>query len=297
MAKRVLITGASGFLGSSVAQLLNANGFEVFGLYRSSARHVKHLSDIEWHHVDISSPIELALNFDAIIHLASDIPGNGSTPEEMYLSNCVGTENVLAYADRSGVQTLVYASSMSVYGRPSEPFLSESSPVLPDNSYGETKARAEQLVEKWGLTSERRRFLILRLPAVVGLGSHHNFPSDLLSLFAQGKEVKLFNPNNLYNHVILASEVSSFINHYLSDSTLGSSTINLATEQPITISTLASIFKKRIGSQSRVSLSESIQSIPIIDCSKAKLLGFSPLHVEETILKYLSDYGYDVQRP
>ncbi|WP_406857092.1 NAD(P)-dependent oxidoreductase [Alsobacter sp. KACC 23698] len=114
---KLLITGATGFLGRHVVATALAQGHSVRILIRPSAR----LDKTPWakavavHRADLRSPHDLQPAFqdvDAVIHLAASVAGNEDT---QFASTVVGTENLLSAMALSTVRRIVLASSFSVY--------------------------------------------------------------------------------------------------------------------------------------------------------------------------------------
>ncbi len=161
---RILVTGAAGFIGSTLADRLLAEGREVVGFdsfdpFYPEAEKRRNLTDaslrpgFRLERGDIRDPAALdrvvaAARPEAIVHLAAlaGVRGSLERPAEYADVNVTGTSVVLAAAVRHGGPRVVFASSSSVYGeRPAGPFR-ESDPVeRPVSPYAATK-RAGELV-------------------------------------------------------------------------------------------------------------------------------------------------------
>lgn len=156
--KRALVTGATGLVGSHVAERLLADGWEVRGLVRTPSSHdaldlqAIGLEPVRGDVLDRESFIRAAKGVDVVFHTAAVITQSG--PWEVYRRvNLDGTENAIAAAESSGAR-LLQLSSVAVYG-PNARFRAdgrktdEDSPLapLPDGAhYARSKRESEQMV-------------------------------------------------------------------------------------------------------------------------------------------------------
>jgi UDP-glucose 4-epimerase len=167
---RVLVTGASGHVGGAVAERLAAEGHGVVGLSRTPGQAP---AVGEWVAADLAADPSAELvppdvpACDAIVHAAAALAPDPHAVE-VALVNCLGTQRVVALAERWGVRSLVYISSLPVVGTPRRLPVDEDHPVDPPTAYHASKLYGERLVELG-----RRRgtaAAALRLTAPVGPG-------------------------------------------------------------------------------------------------------------------------------
>lgn len=152
--RKVLVTGASGFLGSRTVAALAKRGWGVHALVRNSSRtdHLE-LPGVTLFRGDVAVAESLHPAFagiDSVIHAAADTRGDRDGGER---STVRGTRNILDLSSRYPVRKLVYISSCSVYGVADYPpgeVVTEESPLerFPERrgAYSHAKFRAEQLV-------------------------------------------------------------------------------------------------------------------------------------------------------
>lgn len=159
---KLAVTGATGFVGSHLLDVALDAGHEVNALTR---RDQAPRERVNWITGDLSSRDaleQLVDGADAVIHVAGTI--NARTAAEFAIGNVAGTLAMLASATAGGVHRFVHVSSLAAR----EPKLS---------LYGESKARAEELVHGSGLD-----WAIVRPPAVYGPGDR-----ETLELFRMAK--------------------------------------------------------------------------------------------------------------
>ena len=148
---RVVVTGAAGFIGSHVAEILVAEGHDVLALDDLSGGFRQNVpAGCRFEKRGIETPLdELFQSFrpGAVYHLAAYAAEGLShhIPVFNYRNNVVATANVLAAAYRCGSRHFTFTSSIAAYGHPEggEPF-TEDSPCRPCDPYGIAKLACEQ---------------------------------------------------------------------------------------------------------------------------------------------------------
>jgi nucleoside-diphosphate-sugar epimerase len=166
--KRVLITGASGFVGSHVADVMHEAGWKVRCLVRStsSRRWLEHLP-VEYTLGDVSSEAGLdaaCQGCDAVVHSAGVT--NAVRNDDYFEVNARGTERVWKAAERAAVKRFVLISSLAAAGpSPGTTPQDESAEPHPINVYGRSKLEAEKIVLGSAGAMEA---VVVRPPAVYG---------------------------------------------------------------------------------------------------------------------------------
>ena len=153
--RRVLVTGADGFIGSVLTPLLMDRGFDVVGLdtgfYRAGLLYHDGRDRPRTVTRDIRqlSPADLE-GFDAVVHLAelSNDPLCQHDPKRTYEINHLGSVGLARAAKEAGVARFVYASSCSIYGAAADSVRDENSEPNPQTAYADCKRLVERDVQE-----------------------------------------------------------------------------------------------------------------------------------------------------
>ncbi len=174
-ARTFAITGATGFIGSALALACLANGDRVRALVRSESSAAQALREagaqvVAGDLAQTQALNELCEGADIVIHCAAEMgKGDAEKSDEV---NVVGTRNLLESADRSGVEMLVFVSSISVYrgtDSTTQVFTENNAPTLHPglNNYSRSKLQGEHLVH--GFCSDKDLdYIIVRPTNVYG---------------------------------------------------------------------------------------------------------------------------------
>lgn len=180
---KALITGATGFVGRHVAEVLLERGWELHALKRPASRRVLvGRPGLRWFDGDIKSPGAVGRAMDgcsAVFHVAADYRLWCDRPEEMYENNVKGTEVILAEALARKVQRVVYTSTVGALGLRTNGFAAgEDAPVSLRDMVGHYK-RSKYLAER-----KAEEFASRGLPVVmvhpstpIGAGDHKPTPT------------------------------------------------------------------------------------------------------------------------
>lgn len=145
----VLVTGASGRIGSLAVDALLEASYRVRGLdRRQSGRQVDGYDEVVGHLHDKAVVAEAVDGVEIVLHLGAYMSWSPRDRSEMFSSNVEGTRTLLDAAARAGVGRLIFASSGEVYpeSAPVALPIGEDHPLWPDSQYGLTKLIGEELV-------------------------------------------------------------------------------------------------------------------------------------------------------
>ncbi|MBH52116.1 MAG: NAD-dependent dehydratase [Chloroflexi bacterium] len=159
--KKVLVTGAGGFIGSHLSEELVKRGADTYGFvhYNSQGNHgwldkSDLRNDIEIISGDITnieSVLQAMSGIDIVFHLAAlvAIPYSLIAPRSYILTNVHGTLNVLEAAKKLHTETLIHTSSSEVYGTANYVPIDEAHPLQGQSPYSASKIGADKMVEAY----------------------------------------------------------------------------------------------------------------------------------------------------
>lgn len=154
---RVLVTGADGFIGSHLTELLVEHGYEVRALAQYNSfnfwgwlEDVECRKDIEIVSGDIRDPDvcrRITRDVDIVFHLAAliAIPYSYEAPESYVETNINGTVNICRAALENGVKRVIHTSTSEVYGTARYVPIDEKHPLQPQSPYSASKIGADMM--------------------------------------------------------------------------------------------------------------------------------------------------------
>ncbi|MBL8722176.1 MAG: NAD(P)-dependent oxidoreductase [Myxococcales bacterium] len=155
---RLIVTGASGFLGRRLLKQLH-HRYHIIAIDRRSRSEaaLAGLSNVEWHGIDIADESAVATTFDqirregsakALIHLAAWYDFTGEEHVEYTRTNVEGTRLLLEACEPLGLERFVFASSLAACSFLSSEPLTEASPTEGDHVYARSKRAGEALMRE-----------------------------------------------------------------------------------------------------------------------------------------------------
>jgi nucleoside-diphosphate-sugar epimerase/predicted dehydrogenase len=175
---RVLVTGATGFLGGRLVEVLSEQGTAARAATRLASR-ARPLTGIEWVQCDLAREDQLLgalCDVDTVFHCAALCGAPGSL-REFEEANVEGTLRLLRLAGPAGVKTFIYVSSMSVYAAPkdSNAILDETAPfddrAAERGAYTRSKLAADRAVLDYARRHRWPRIVVLRPGTIYGPGA------------------------------------------------------------------------------------------------------------------------------
>ena len=196
--KRVLVTGATGFLGKYLVEELINNGYEVVaqGRKENILNNLKEQYKVNILKCSLNEIKNIDMNIDCVIHAAALSTVWGKW-QDFYDSNVLGTENVIKFCLKNNVRRLIYVSSPSVYSAKFDRFNIKEEDFDKNNKlnfYIKSKILAEDLINK--IDNQKLETVIIRPRGLFGIGDTSLVPRLInanskigIPLFNDGKNV------------------------------------------------------------------------------------------------------------
>lgn len=270
----ILVTGSTGFIGSSLCKELSLKGHNVSGFS---------LPEGDIRNLDL---VKKAMeNIEVVFHLAALLPHNNPNDPTLFFNNNVqGTLNLLKAS--SQVKTFIYASTMSVYAEPPQYLpVDENHSVWSATAYGVSKIQGELLCNLYSNT------IILRYGGAYGVGQDKHYATQRFASQALKNE-----PITIYGN---GNQSTDFT--YIDDIVQGSilaleknkaGIYNIASGKETTIRNLAEKIIALTNSRSKIIITDKNTDRAFrfcLDIKKAeKVLGYSPLSLDRGLAKYLN---------
>lgn len=264
--KKVLVTGADGFIGSHLTESLLEKGYDVkaFTMYNSfntwgwlDTLPKEKIDQIEIFSGDVRDPNgvrEAMKGVDGVFHLAAliAIPFSYHSPDSYVDTNIKGTLNVLQAARELETEKIMVTSTSEVYGTAQYVPIDEKHPFQGQSPYSATKIGADRLAESF-YRSFNLPVSIVRPFNTYGprQSARAVIPTIITQLLAGKSEIQLgsLTPTRDFNFV--KDTAAGFIAIAESDKTIGEE-INIATQQEISIGDLAQEIIRQINPSAKI---------------------------------------------
>ena len=197
---KILVTGASGYIGSQTCKFLHTQGHYIIALDRNLVKH-RYFNEYysnDYRDMEVQA---LLLKVDCVVHIgATSLVGPSVLdPSKYYNNNVVSTLALLDACKAQGVKRFVFASSAATYGEPTEDVCLEADKHEPVNPYGWSKRITEIMLNDYA-TAYGINSVSLRFFNVAGADSEGEFGQEkeathiiakLMEMTMEGKEFTL----------------------------------------------------------------------------------------------------------
>lgn len=265
---RVLVTGADGFIGSHLTELLVSQGYEVRALAQyNSFNHwgwledVECLADLEIVSGDVRDATfcrEITRNVDTIFHLAAliAIPYSYSAPDSYVDTNIRGTLNICSAALDHSVTRVIHTSTSEVYGTAQYVPIDEGHPLQPQSPYSASKIAADAMAESFRNSFDLPLTIARPFNTYGPRQSARAVIPTIISQIASGKkQIKLgdVTPTRDFNYV--ADTCSGFLELARCDKAIGE-TVNIGSNFEISVGDTLNLIRELMGSDVEFLLDE-----------------------------------------
>lgn len=307
--KKVLLTGAAGFIGARVAELLSAQNIKVIGIDNlndyydvnlKNERLQKLPKDVEFHHMDIEDKAGLQEifsrhDFDVVFNLAAraGVRYSMENPEVYMSTNAMGTLNLLECMREKKVKKMVLASTSSLYAGQPMPFTEDLAVNTPISPYAASKKAAEAMAYSYhylyGIDVSVVRYFTVYGP----MGRPDMSPFIFADKILKGEELPIYGDGSQSRDFTFVDDIAE--GTILAAKNVGYEIINLGGgNNPVDLKSMIGILEKYSGKKAKLKYLDPIKAdmdSTWADISKAKkLLGWEPKVKLEDGLKKLMDW-------
>ena len=250
---KILVTGACGYVGSSLTPYLLKKGHEIIAV------------DTQWFGLNLEESKNLTLykedirnldekyfeDIEAVIHLANiaNDPGVDLNPVLSWEVNVLATQRLFEHSVKMGVNQFIYASSGSVYGVKDEPEVTEDIPLVPISVYNKTKMVSERVALSF--SSENIKIINVRPATVCGWSPRMRLDVSVNMLTFQAlknKKITVFGGNQIRPNIHMKDMVRVY-DHFLENkANIESGNYNAGFEN-ISILDIANMVSKKLDAE------------------------------------------------
>lgn len=264
MNKKILVTGADGFIGSHLVELLVKQGYSVKALSQYNSfntwgwlEDVNCLPDIEVLSGDIRDASycrHITKGVDVIYHLAAliAIPYSYAAPSSYVETNVVGTLNICQAALENGIERIIHTSTSEVYGTARYVPIDESHPLQPQSPYSASKIGADAIAMSFFSTFNLPLTIIRPFNTYGPRQSARAVIPTIIGQLADGKKViKLgdVRPTRDFNYI--ADTCNGFLGLANCKNAIGQ-TVNIGSNTEISIGDTFNIIRELMGSNAQI---------------------------------------------
>ena len=247
----ILLTGATGFIGSHVLRKLNQSDYHVTILSSRSVEGFRVIDAQNYHF----SPRYLLQNgceeVDTVLHIGAFTPKNGSEANDAVrcTSNITGTEALLL-SELPNLKRFVFLSTLDVYGSP-EGIITESTPCTPLTLYGFSKYYCEKMIQSF-FSNTSVVHPILRIGHVYGEGEevYQKVMPTMIRQALSGETLTIYGTGQARRTFIYVEDVADAI--LASIKLKDSPVINVVGSEPISVNQLAEEIRRICGNDSQL---------------------------------------------
>ncbi len=259
-----LIFGGSGFIGTHLIHLLKdeciKEGDKIYDLdivmpgeEGAVPGIVEKNEGVEYIRLDVRKAIEFDFTptkDDVIFNLAAVHRTPGHKDYEYFETNMKGAENVVAFAERTGIRKILFTSSIAPYGA-AEELKSEDTLPTPNTPYGISKLVAEKTHIAWAEKDSTRELTIVRPGIVYGKGEHGNMTRLYKGI--KGRYYFYAGRKDTIKACIYVKELVRFFKYRMIDNSFpGEDVINCTFEPAYTIEAICEAMKSATGLKRKI---------------------------------------------
>lgn len=256
MSKKIFVTGASGFIGSHLVELLLQKNYFVTALcpystdnsigWLKNIKKTKKLKIINGDICDEDFITRVTENHEAIIHLAAliSIPYSYLSPRTYVSNNIMGTLNILEAGRKNKIKKILHTSTSEVYGSAQYSPIDEKHPLVAQSPYSASKISSDKLAESY-YRSFGLEVAIIRPFNTFGprQSARAVIPTIITQVLKNKKIIKLGSINTKRDFTFVEDTAKGFIKA-LETKNIGGETINLGTGTTFSIKEIIEVIRE-----------------------------------------------------
>lgn len=260
--RRILVTGAGGFIGGHLVERLVRAGAQVRGFLRYNSRNER--GTLDWLPEDISGEVDSVLGdlrdiesvtraaegMEIVFHLGAQIaiPYSFVNPRDFFETNVLGSFNVATAALAAGVSRVIHASTSEVYGTARFVPITEDHPLQPQSPYAASKVGADKLMEAFHQSFD--------LPVTIvrpfnTYGPHQSARAVIPTIVSQALEsdtVRLGSLEPRRDLTYVSDTVEGFVVAATAPAALGR-TVQLGTDHDVSVGDIVQLVGETLGKE------------------------------------------------
>ncbi|MBO8093617.1 MAG: NAD-dependent epimerase/dehydratase family protein [Prosthecochloris sp.] len=247
MLNRVLLIGASGFVGTRLIEEIGEERCVNLDKQHSSRYdNITVIQDIRNEGIDGA----ISHQPSAVVLLAAEHRDDVSPVSLYYDVNVQGTKNVLDAMDKKGIKSIVFTSSVAVYGL-NKDNPDEEHPADPFNHYGKSKWQAEEVLREWYQKDPENRSLSIIRPTVIFGEANRGNVYNLLRQIASGKFLMIGKGENKKSMAYVGNVVA-FIKYLIDNDRPGYRVFNYVDKPDFNMNKLVSQVRSNLKQNGRL---------------------------------------------
>ncbi len=278
MIEKILITGASGYIGSHIRKK-HTKKFETYFLVNN-----KSIKGISKKNLVNKNNIFKKINYlTYVIHLAGidDFYKN-----KKYINKKNKELNILIkkIINKYKPKKLIFTSTNRVYENVKKKLINEKTKIISNSNYAINKIKTENIIKKSNCD-----YIILRLPSVISKKFSKGLIFRLLENLKKNEDINIYNPNSLFNNVIHADELIKIIFFSIEKNNIKNLVINTCSIKPLKLIEVVKILKKKVSSKSKVNIKNTKQKSKYYSTKLQNKIFYNKISsTKKTLLKLFS---------
>jgi NAD dependent epimerase/dehydratase len=263
--RAVLVTGAGGFIGGHVVEMLVRKGACVRAMCRYNSRNDR--GTLDWLEPEVSAEVEVVAGelrdiesvsaavegVEIVLHLGAQIaiPYSYVNPRDFFEVNVLGTLNVAQAALRHGVARVVQTSTSEVYGTAQSVPIVESHPLEPQSPYAASKVAADKLMDSFHRSFDLPVTVLRPFNTYGPRQSARAIVPTIISQALEGSTLRLGSLHTRRDLTFVEDTAAAFLAAATTDAAIGR-TIHLGTDSDVAIGDLVELVGELLGRELEV---------------------------------------------